>query len=82
LLLGDQYKIAAVSFPSDSKYTLSTYCESSDKTFIKSREPFDLDVIKAERIRIDAYLKENGFYYFSPEFILVKTDTHGLVTIL
>ena len=35
-------------------------------------KPFDLDVIKAERIRIDAFLKENGFYFFSPEFIITE----------
>ena len=32
-------------------------------------------MIRAERLRIDAYLKENGFYFFSPDFILLKTDT-------
>jgi len=72
---GDQYKIAAVSFPFDSSVLTSTIVKSSNKTLLIKGKPFDLDVIKAERIRIDAYLKENGFYYFSPEFILVKTDT-------
>src|SRR5436190_13688309 len=72
---GDQYKIAAVSFPSDSSVLSSTIAKSSDQTLLKAGKPFDLDVIKAERIRIDAYLKENGFYYFSPEFILIKKDT-------
>jgi len=75
VVAGDQYKIAAVSFPSDSSILTSTIAETSDKTLLKPGKPFDLDVIKAERIRIDAYLKENGFYYFSPEFILIKTDT-------
>jgi hypothetical protein len=75
IVAGDQYKIAAVSFPSDSSMLSSTIAKSSDKTLLKTGKPFDLDVIKAERIRIDAYLKENGFYYFIPEFILIKTDT-------
>ena len=72
---GDQYKIFAVIFPSDSSALSSTIVKSSDKTLLVKGKPFDLDVIKAERIRIDAHLKENGFYYFAPEFILVKTDT-------
>jgi outer membrane protein assembly factor BamA len=75
IVAGDQYKIAAVSFPADSSVLALTIAESSGKTLLKPGKPFDLDVIKAERIRIDAYLKENGFYYFTPEFILVKTDT-------
>jgi outer membrane protein insertion porin family len=75
IVAGDQYKIAAVSFPSDSSVLALTIARSSDKTLLKAGKPFDLDVIKAERIRIDADLKENGFYFFSPEFILIKTDT-------
>ncbi|HKC36192.1 MAG TPA: BamA/TamA family outer membrane protein [Chitinophagaceae bacterium] len=75
IVAGDQYKIAAVSFPADSSMLTSTIVKSSSKTLLIKGKPFDLDVIKAERIRIDAYLKENGFYYFTPEFILVKTDT-------
>src|SRR5690606_21980699 len=42
---------------------------------LKTDEPFDLDVIKAERERIDRNLKERGFYYFSPENILVQADS-------
>ena len=75
IIAGDQYKIATVSFPSDSAALSSAIVKSSDKTLLIKGKPFDLDVIKAERIRIDAHLKENGFYYFTPEFILVKTDT-------
>jgi outer membrane protein assembly factor BamA len=66
IVAGDQYKIAAVSFPSDSSVLALTIARSSDKTLLKAGKPFDLDVIKAERIRIDADLKENGFYFFSP----------------
>src|SRR5262249_23885124 len=74
-IAGDQYKIAAVSFPPDSNVLALTNAKRIYKTLLKPGKPFDLDVIKAERIRIDAELKENGFYYFSPEFILIRTDT-------
>ena len=73
---GDLYKINAIHFTGDSSSVLiATIRESSDNTLLKAGTPFDLDVIKAERLRIDAFLKERGFYFFSPEFILVKTDT-------
>ena len=48
VVAGDQYKIAAVSFPSDSSILSSTIAESSDQTLLKAGKPFDLDVIKAE----------------------------------
>src|SRR6185436_13545244 len=66
---------AAVSFPTDSSELAKAIARTKDKTLLLPGKPFDLDVIKAERIRIDAHLKENGFYFFSPEFILLKTDT-------
>src|SRR6185503_11127111 len=75
IVAGDQYKIAAVSFPTDSSELAKAIARTKDKTLLLPGKPFDLDVIKAERIRIDAHLKENGFYFFSPEFILLRTDT-------
>ena len=72
---GIQYKINSVNFPSDSIALTLVMRQSMDKSLLKVGEPFDLDLIKAERSRIDAFLKERGFYFFSPNFILVKTDT-------
>ncbi|MFI5131050.1 MAG: hypothetical protein ACHQFX_13705, partial [Chitinophagales bacterium] len=72
---GPQYKIATVHFPDDSTELVSTIRKSIDNTLLVPGKPFDIDVIRAERVRIDAYLKENGFYFFSPDFILLKTDT-------
>ena len=45
------------------------------KTFLKEGEPFDLDVIIAERERINNRLKERGFYYFHPDNIIVQADS-------
>ena len=72
---GDQYKIAAVHFPTDSSAVSKNIQQVSDKTLLKTGSPFDLDVIRAERIRIDGLLKERGFYFFSPEYLLVRTDS-------
>jgi len=36
---------------------------------------YNLDVLKNERIRIDALLKNKGYFYFSPEYLLFKSDT-------
>jgi len=39
---------------------------------------FDLDVIKAERQRIDNALKERGFYYFDDNDLVLQVDSHSL----
>lgn len=73
---GPQYTINEVQFEQDSTAALNrSINEVADKTLLKKDDPFDLDVIKGERTRIDAYLKEHGFYYFSPEYLIIQTDS-------
>jgi outer membrane protein insertion porin family len=73
--IGEQYKIASVTFPQDTSDLSHHMAHDSAKSLLKVGAPFDLDLIKGERIRIDAHLKEDGFYYFSPEYVLVRVDS-------
>lgn len=45
------------------------------KSLIKSGEDYNLDVLRNERLRIDAVLKNKGYFYFSPDYLLFKADT-------
>ncbi|HTL06604.1 MAG TPA: BamA/TamA family outer membrane protein [Chitinophagaceae bacterium] len=72
---GSQYTIKEVQFEKDSSLLSKTIAEASPNTFLKTGRPYNLDVIKAERERIDAYLKEKGFYYFNPDFLYVSVDS-------
>ena len=72
---GPEYSINEVKFSDDSTIIQKTINETIDKSFLKAGDPFDLAVIKGERERIDAHLKEKGFYYFDPDFIIVQADT-------
>lgn len=44
-------------------------------TLLKKGDFFDIDVIKNERARIDARLKNKGFYFFNPDQLLIDADT-------
>ncbi|MDB5245692.1 MAG: hypothetical protein JWQ40_86 [Segetibacter sp.] len=72
---GTQYKINEVTFPDDSSAISQTIRGISDKTILKKGEPFILDVVKGERLRIDVALKEKGFYYFNPDDLIVLVDS-------
>jgi outer membrane protein assembly factor BamA len=72
---GAQYMIDTVRIDMDSSFLANTIRQTEKQTLLKRGEPFDLDIIKLERERIDAYLKDNGFYYFNPEYLLVETDS-------
>ncbi|MEL1253071.1 BamA/TamA family outer membrane protein [Flavobacterium sp. DGU38] len=70
-----QYIIKSVTFPDDSLAMSRIIGRSSRRSLLKVGNPYDLDVIKAERERIDARLKERGYYYFNPDYILAKIDS-------
>ncbi len=72
---GNQYTIANLAFPADSTALAATIAETAKESLLKKGEPFDLDVIKGERARIDAYVKEKGFYFFGPDYLLMEVDT-------
>ncbi|WP_426473130.1 BamA/TamA family outer membrane protein [Chryseobacterium balustinum] len=72
---GARYLISNVNFPQDSTLINTEIQNLKTKTLLKSGNPFDLDVIKNERQRIDNELKDKGFYYFSQDNIIVQADS-------
>jgi outer membrane protein insertion porin family len=73
---GDQYTIAEVNFPADTTTILvNKIRESAPNSLLKVGDPFDLAIIKTERLRIDDYLKENGFYFFHADNLLIDVDS-------
>lgn len=72
---GVQYTINEVFFPEDTSALSTAIIATKPKTLFKKDDPYNLDIIKLERQRIDADLKENGFYYFGPDYLLVQVDS-------
>jgi outer membrane protein assembly factor BamA len=73
--IGPQYSIRSVEFPSDSSDFSGAIREVSKNSLLKPGEPFDLDVIKGERARLDNRLKQRGYYYFNPDYLLAVVDS-------
>lgn len=46
-----------------------------DNPLLKKGDPYRLQIIQAERQRIDLYLKSKGYYYFNPDYLLIKVDS-------
>jgi hypothetical protein len=72
---GSKILISNVKFQKDSSLVNQEIQNLKDNTLLKQGNPFDLDVIKAERERIDNRLKERGFYYFHPDNLIVQADS-------
>ncbi len=72
---GPSYKIRKVEFPGGSESIDTAVAGTSKETLLKPGDLYDLDVIKTERLRIDAKLKEKGFFYFAPEDLIMRVDS-------
>ncbi len=75
-LPGVQYTIRKVVFPNDSLgIGVKLKRVRKKESVLKAGDPYNLETIKGERERIDGRLKERGYYFFSPDYILIKADS-------
>jgi len=72
---GPAYKIRKVIFPPGTESIDTAVTGTAAQTLLKPGNNYNLDVIKNERIRIDAKLKEEGFYFFAPENLIMRVDS-------
>ena len=69
-------------------YTLKTYQinipnekiqqlieENTQASLIKPGIQYQLDLLKNERNRIDALLKDEGYFFFNPDYLIFRVDT-------
>jgi outer membrane protein assembly factor BamA len=75
VLPGKVYRIGHVEFPDGDNIMEQTIKDLQPASLLKSEMPYSLDLVKAERLRIDGLLKEQGFFYFSPDHLLVQADS-------
>ncbi|NMN39643.1 BamA/TamA family outer membrane protein [Pedobacter riviphilus] len=72
---GQRYKINKINFPPDTGVLTKIINANKDKTLLKVGDYYDIDTYKNERIRIDNDLKENGYFYFSPDYLIMQVDS-------
>jgi outer membrane protein insertion porin family len=75
ITLHPPYTIDTVIFPKPNTDITQKIFAHKDKSVLIPGETYTLDAVKNERSRIDADLKEEGYIYFSPDFLLLKADT-------
>jgi outer membrane protein insertion porin family len=74
--LGPRYTINKITLSNDSSGVNKAIVADFSETLLQKGKPFNLDVIKAERERIDADLKENGFFFFNPDYLIIQVDSN------
>ena len=76
--LKPRYLIENVEFvdPNTGRGFTREFLKNRQASLLKTGQPYQLSVIEAERQRIERDLKRVGFYYFRPDYLIVKADTN------
>ncbi|MFW5705518.1 MAG: BamA/TamA family outer membrane protein [Bacteroidota bacterium] len=72
---GTYYTIRSLRFPGSANRLLRLINESSEKSLIDTGMHYDLDKLSRERDRIDKILKNKGYFYFAPNYLIFTADT-------
>jgi outer membrane protein assembly factor BamA len=72
---GVQYVLDTINLPMDSSALSTQIRKVSKRSPLRRGNAYDLDAIKAERTRIDARLKQNGYFFFNENYLLAKVDS-------
>jgi outer membrane protein insertion porin family len=76
------YRINGVTVKDSSTTLLNAIRSTMGETLLAAGAQYDIVKLKQERERIDAALKEKGYFYFSPDFIVFQADsTAGIKTV-
>jgi hypothetical protein len=71
-----RYVINEISYVvPDSSLFNKDLVKAKEKTVFKKGDPIRLDVVTTERTRIDQELKGKGYYFFNPDYLIVKIDS-------
>jgi len=70
-----RYTIGKIFYPYDTTRIISLLDSTVRRSLVKKGNFVDLNTFSAERQRIDLFLKNRGYYYFVPEYMLFKLDT-------
>jgi len=69
------YRINSITVKGGNASLVEAIRSTMVETFLAAGNQYDLDKLKQERERIDAALKEKGYFYFSSEFIVFQADS-------
>jgi outer membrane protein insertion porin family len=76
LTFGKPYVLEKYQLIEDSSAVMKDILLRIEETVLEKGHRFDLDDLKAERIRINLMLKEMGYFNFNPDLLIFEADTN------
>jgi outer membrane protein insertion porin family len=69
------YRINGITVSGTNATLVEAIRSTMGETVLAAGDQYDLEKLKKERERIDAALKEKGYFYFSPDFLVFQADS-------
>ncbi|MCC3153748.1 BamA/TamA family outer membrane protein [Hymenobacter sp. BT770] len=73
--VGKVYTIQEIHFPERDTLVDAAIRGTQPGTLLKAGDAYNLNTFTAERVRIDNALKNQGYFYFTPDFLLFQVDS-------
>lgn len=70
-----QYLIDTLIFPQGSSSIENEIRKTYSSSLLKKDNSYNLEVLKKERKRIDKILKNKGYYFFNPDYLIFQIDS-------
>lgn len=74
-IVGKPYTIKELHFPERDSLIDRAIQATKAGSLLKVGDPYNLQTLINERVRIDGLLKNQGYYYFTPDNILFQVDS-------
>jgi len=73
--VGNPYLIQKIVYPERDTLLDRAIRATQGGSLLKVGDPYNLQTFINERIRIDGILKNQGYYYFNPDYLLFQVDS-------
>jgi outer membrane protein assembly factor BamA len=73
--VGKPYLIQKIVYPERDTLLDRVIRATQEGSLLKVGDPYNLQTFINERIRIDGILKNQGYYYFNPDYLLFQVDS-------
>ncbi len=73
--VGKVYTIKEIHFPESDTVVNAAVRAAQPGTLLKVGDAYNLNALTAERVRIDNVLKNEGYFYFAPDYLLFQVDS-------
>lgn len=72
---GERYHVRNIRYHLDDAQVAAIYQADTSASLLREGMPFDINVLDAERTRVNTLMLNNGFYKFNKEFVKYEADT-------